>query len=130
MPDVLAALVAFVAEHQRCGDLDGGRDDTVVWLACSCGAWTSHPANASPPRTGTKTPGIRQGKRNDLLRVPALVHVADHLVRLPAHMFQVLSAHVKRSDNPAALGAVVSRLAGPAGRGRRAYAQGRRLGGD
>jgi hypothetical protein len=25
MPDVLNALVAFVAEHQRCGDLDGGR---------------------------------------------------------------------------------------------------------
>jgi hypothetical protein len=24
MPDVLAALVVFVAEHQRCGDLDGG----------------------------------------------------------------------------------------------------------
>ena len=23
----LAALVAFVAEHQRCGDLDGGRDN-------------------------------------------------------------------------------------------------------
>src|SRR5258705_264834 len=24
MPGTLAALVAFVAEHQRCGDLDGG----------------------------------------------------------------------------------------------------------
>jgi hypothetical protein len=24
MPDALKALVAFVAEHQRCGDLDGG----------------------------------------------------------------------------------------------------------
>ncbi len=30
MPDVLNALVAFVAEHQRCGDLDGGRDDGYV----------------------------------------------------------------------------------------------------
>jgi hypothetical protein len=27
MPDVLAALVAFVAEHQRCGELNGGKDD-------------------------------------------------------------------------------------------------------
>jgi hypothetical protein len=34
MPDVLNALVAFVAEHQRCGDLDGGRDNGNVWLAC------------------------------------------------------------------------------------------------
>src|ERR1700730_5184992 len=77
------------------------------------------------------TPAIRQGKRNDLLRVPAPVHVADDLVRLPAHMLQVLSAHVKRPDNPAALGAVVRRLAGPAGRGHgRAYAEGRRRGGD
>src|SRR5229473_6598104 len=29
MPDVLNALAAFVAEHQRCGDLDGGN----IWLA-------------------------------------------------------------------------------------------------
>jgi hypothetical protein len=37
MPDVLAALVAFAAEHQRCGDLDGGVDNGYVWLQCSCG---------------------------------------------------------------------------------------------
>jgi len=30
MLDVLTALLAFVAEHQRCGDLDGGRDDARV----------------------------------------------------------------------------------------------------
>jgi len=30
MPDVLNALVAFVAEHLRCGDLDGGRDEGLV----------------------------------------------------------------------------------------------------
>jgi hypothetical protein len=30
MPDVLNALVALVAEHQRCGDLDGGREDGKV----------------------------------------------------------------------------------------------------
>ena len=49
MPDVLAALVAFVAEHQRCGDLDGGKDGGYVWLACSCGARIAHPVNAPPP---------------------------------------------------------------------------------
>jgi hypothetical protein len=37
----LAALVAFAAEHQRCGDLDGGRDNAIVWLACSCGLKSS-----------------------------------------------------------------------------------------
>jgi hypothetical protein len=37
MPDVLNALVAFVAEHQRCCDLDGGTDNGYVWLQCSCG---------------------------------------------------------------------------------------------
>jgi hypothetical protein len=26
MPDVLSALITFVAEHRRCGDLDGGLD--------------------------------------------------------------------------------------------------------
>jgi len=43
MPDVLNALVAFVAEHQRCGELDGGRHGAQVWLACSCGAQVVHP---------------------------------------------------------------------------------------
>jgi hypothetical protein len=33
MPDVLNALVAFFPEHQRCGDLDGGRDGGNIWLA-------------------------------------------------------------------------------------------------
>ena len=37
MPDVLNALVAFVAEHQRCGELDGGRNGRYIWLGCSCG---------------------------------------------------------------------------------------------
>ena len=37
MPDgTLEALVAFVAEHQRCGELDGGVDNGYVWLQCSC----------------------------------------------------------------------------------------------
>jgi hypothetical protein len=35
MADVLSALVAFVAEHQRCGDLDGGKDNALVWLGRS-----------------------------------------------------------------------------------------------
>ena len=38
MPDVLNAFLAFVAEHQRCGDLDGG----YVWLALFL--WSAHRA--------------------------------------------------------------------------------------
>jgi len=44
MPAVPNALVAFVAEHQRCGDLDGGLDNGYVWLQCSCGGLIMHPA--------------------------------------------------------------------------------------
>ena len=51
MPGTLAALVAFVAEHQRCGDLDGGRDNALVWLTCSCGALVVHPVSVSPLAT-------------------------------------------------------------------------------
>ena len=59
MPDVLNALVAFVAEHRRCGDLDGGRDDGYVWLQCSCGGLIMQPANDKPPRqTGRFLAGL------------------------------------------------------------------------
>ena|ERR1043166_150015 len=51
LPDVLNALLAFIAEHQRCGDLDGGGDNALVWLTCSCGAHVAHPASASHPAT-------------------------------------------------------------------------------
>ncbi len=33
-----AALVAFVQEHRRCGELDGGVEGERVWMACECGA--------------------------------------------------------------------------------------------
>lgn len=49
MPEVLNVLLAFVTAHERCGDLDGGRDDGKVWLTCSCGASILHPVNAPPP---------------------------------------------------------------------------------
>jgi hypothetical protein len=48
MPETLAALVAFVREHQRCGDLDGGRDGGYIWLTCTSGAQIVHPASAPP----------------------------------------------------------------------------------
>ena len=48
MPQLLEALIAFVDEHRACGDLDGGRDNGYVRLACSCGAQIVHLANAPP----------------------------------------------------------------------------------
>jgi hypothetical protein len=41
MTDTLATdLAAFLAEHQRCGELDTGLvgDPPRVWVACTCGA--------------------------------------------------------------------------------------------
>ena len=38
MPELLAALDAFLQEHRRCGELDGGVDGERVWLSCECGA--------------------------------------------------------------------------------------------
>jgi hypothetical protein len=38
MPELLAALNAFLQEQRRCGELDGGVEDERVWMACECGA--------------------------------------------------------------------------------------------
>jgi hypothetical protein len=43
--------MAFVAEHRRCGDLDGGRDNEDVWLSCTCGGQIVQPAGEPAPRT-------------------------------------------------------------------------------
>jgi hypothetical protein len=48
MPDLLAALDAFMQEHRRCGELDGGVDDERVWMACDCGAGIAHPVSDPP----------------------------------------------------------------------------------
>ena len=45
------ARVAFVDDHKRCGDRDGGLDSGQVWMACSCGAQIVHPAKETAPAT-------------------------------------------------------------------------------
>ena len=38
MPDLLAALDAFVQEHRRSGELDSDVECGKVWMRCTCGA--------------------------------------------------------------------------------------------
>ena len=48
---VLGAFVAFVDDHKRCGDLEGGLDNGYVWLECSCGAKIVHLVKEPAPTT-------------------------------------------------------------------------------
>ena len=43
MPELFAALDAFLQEHRRCGELDDGVERDVVWMARECGADIVHP---------------------------------------------------------------------------------------
>jgi hypothetical protein len=49
MRELLVALTAFFDEHQRCGELDGGRENGYIWLGCSCGAQIAHPVSVPLP---------------------------------------------------------------------------------
>jgi hypothetical protein len=49
MPELLAALDAFLQEHRRCGKLDTGVDGNRVWMACDCGASIAHPFKRAEP---------------------------------------------------------------------------------
>jgi hypothetical protein len=51
MPELLAALDAFLQEHRRCGELEGGVDDEVVWMSCECGASITRPVEPLATRT-------------------------------------------------------------------------------
>ena len=51
MPQLLAALGAFVAEHRRCGELDAGVEPERVWMSYNCGATIAHrPQPVDPAR--------------------------------------------------------------------------------
>jgi len=49
MPELLAAIDAFVQEHRRCGELEGGVERELVWMACSCGGNLGRPIHPEPP---------------------------------------------------------------------------------
>ena len=52
MTELLVALDAFVQEHRRCGELDGGVDGERVWMACACGADIVHSDSGGCAMTG------------------------------------------------------------------------------
>jgi hypothetical protein len=56
MRELLGALTAFLDEHQRCGELDGGLDNGYVWLQCSCGGLIMQPAS-EPPKAAMGSDG-------------------------------------------------------------------------
>jgi hypothetical protein len=39
----ISALNAFLQKYRRCGELDGGGNDSHVWMACECGASIAQP---------------------------------------------------------------------------------------
>jgi hypothetical protein len=40
---LLTDLDAFFIDHHDCGDLDGGVEWPIVWVACPCGASMARP---------------------------------------------------------------------------------------
>ena len=54
MPELLAALDAFLQEHRRRGDLEAGVDAERVWMACDCGASIAHPFKPAEPLDRTE----------------------------------------------------------------------------
>ena len=57
MPELLAALDAFMQEHRRCGEIDGGVDDQHGWLACDCGARITRPVVVTVDPRGPRGKG-------------------------------------------------------------------------
>jgi len=81
-----------MAEHQRCGDLDGGRDSGYVWLACSFGRESRTRLTRLPQNRHEPNAAVGERERDNLLPVPAPVDVGLDAVRLPANVLQVLDS--------------------------------------
>lgn len=43
MYGLLHDLHAFLQEHRRCGEMDGGVEEGRVWMTCDCGAEIAQP---------------------------------------------------------------------------------------
>jgi len=53
MPELIAAIDAFLQEHRRCDELDDGVEGERAWMTCDCGAVlsrdTASQTDARPP---------------------------------------------------------------------------------
>ena len=123
MPGILDALVAFVREHQRCGELDGGRDNGYIWRACSCGRRSSTRLPRLPQHRHERYTLTRQRDRDDLLPVPAPVDIRRTSEELPAHVPEMLDAkaleshgHLSAAAWARAIRAGLAALVEPSGR--------------
>jgi hypothetical protein len=67
MPELLAALDAFLQQHRRCGDVDAAVEDGLVRMVCDCGAGIAHPV--APARLARRA-------REIVLAVRAVVYEA------------------------------------------------------
>jgi hypothetical protein len=56
MPQLLAALDAFLQEHRRCGALDSEVGGYRVWMSCDCGARIAHPIQPPGPSSTLHLP--------------------------------------------------------------------------
>jgi hypothetical protein len=52
MSTLLTGLVAFLKEHQHCGDLDGAVENYRVWFTSTCGAATRREVDERPNERG------------------------------------------------------------------------------
>jgi len=60
---LLRELEAFVQEHGRCGELDGGVEGETVWMTCTCGALIVRRTNAaeeSIPRLASDSKSLEE----------------------------------------------------------------------
>jgi hypothetical protein len=74
---VLTELDAFYVDHRRCGELEAGIDEPVVWIACDCGARMARRADeddyARPSRAGALDL-IRRPPHHPGMSCPAKLH--------------------------------------------------------
>ena len=69
---LLTELDAFYTEHRRCGVLEAGVDEPVVWIGCACGARIARCADDGHAQTGDRF--ADEGFEWQVMTHPAALH--------------------------------------------------------